>query len=60
MNRYVVRVAIKQTDGKTAVANLPVRATSEDGARTLVQADLDRQVAEGTIAGYGTLHVRTA
>lgn len=58
MDKYVVKVRVRQADGAHANVSLPVTAGSEEAAKTLIKADLDRQVAAGTLVSYGSLAVR--
>lgn len=58
MDKYVIKVRVRQPGGEYANATMPVTAGSEDAAKALVKADLDRQVSAGTITWYGSLAVR--
>jgi len=54
VNKYVIKARVRNADGTYANVSVPVEAASEAAAKQIFRADLDRQVAAGTLISYGS------
>jgi hypothetical protein len=60
VNKYVVKASVRNADGSTGTVSVPVEASSAGAAKQIFRADLDRQVAAGTLISYTAPSVRHA